>query len=210
MVGTTQSRILELLKRDGPQASPTLAAALGMTSAGVRQHLLTLERDGLVQRATVRGGRGRPRHTFGLTRQAEALHFPQGYADLACDLLEELHAAGGPDAVQRPLRARMEARASRDAAHLAPLSRGERLVAVAALQDAAGYMAHAEVEDAALVQRHCCIADAARRFPILCALEQEWIERLLGARVERTAHQLAGDHVCRYRVLSAEGDDRCS
>lgn len=210
MVGTTQSRILELLKRDGPQPSRTLAATLGMTSAGVRQHLVTLERDGWVQRATVRGGRGRPRHAYGLTRDAEARHFPQGYADLACDLLDELHATGGPDAVQRLLRARMETRAARDASRLAPLSPEERLEAVAGLQAAAGYMAHAEVERGELVQRHCCIADAARRFPVVCALEQEWIERLLGTRVERTAYQPAGDHACRYRVLPAEGDDRCS
>jgi len=212
VVGTTQMRILDLLKRGGPQPSRALAAALGMTSVGVRQHLLALERDGLVERGTARGGRGRPQHTYALTEHANRTRFPHAYDDLACDLLDELQAEGGPDAVNRVLRSRMETRVAQDVRHLDGKTTPARLAAVATLQDAAGYMAHAMVERGELVQRHCCILDAARRFPVLCALEQEWIERLLGTRVERTAHQMAGDHVCRYRILkpSAEGDDRCS
>ncbi len=212
MVGTTQSRILDLLKRGGPQASRTLAATLGMTAVGVRQHLVALQRDGLVERDSARGGRGRPQHTYALTEHANRTRFPHGYTELACDLLDELHAEGGPDAVDRVLVARMETRVAQDAHRVEGKTAAARLVAVAALQDAAGYMAHAEVERGELVQQHCCILDAARRFPMLCALEQEWIERLLGRRVERTAHQMAGDHGCRYRILeeSAEGDDRCS
>jgi len=212
MVGSTQSRILELLKRGGPQDSRSLAAALEMTSVGVRQHLVSLERDGLVERATARGGRGRPPHRYALTEHANRTHFPHAYAELACDLLDELQAQGGPDAVDRVLGARMQARVAEDAPSLEGKSAAARLLAVAALQDDAGYMAHAVVERGELVQRHCCIPDAARRFPVLCALEQEWIEQLLGTRVERTAHRLAGAHECRYRILrpSAEGDDRCS
>lgn len=209
MVGTTQSRILDLLKRDGPQPSRALAAALGMTSVGVRQHLVALERDGLVERDTARGGRGRPRHLYALTEHAHRTCFPHAYDELACDLLDALHAQGGPNAVDRVLQARMQTRVAQDAQTLAGKTIPARLVAVAALQDAAGYMAHADVERGELVQQHCCILDAARRFPALCAREQEWIERLLGTRVERTAHQMTGDTVCRYRILktSAEGVD---
>lgn len=212
MVGTTQSRILDLLKRDGPQASRALAAALGMTAVGVRQHLVSLERDGLVEHSTARGGRGRPRHTYMLTDHAQRTRFPAAYAELACDLLHEVQAQGGPDALVRVLSARMEARLAADARRVEGKAMAARLSAVAALQDAAGYMAEADLERGELVQRHCCIPDAARHFPALCAFEQTWIERLLGTRVERVAHQLAGDPVCRYRIreMSAEGDDRCS
>src|SRR5581483_685827 len=63
------------------------AAACAITVSGARQHLVALERDGLVAHRDLRDGPGRPRHLYGLTPAGDAL-FPRNYAGLANELLE--------------------------------------------------------------------------------------------------------------------------
>src|SRR5918999_5676713 len=83
----SRREILEGLKRSGEADAEAIAARLGMTPSGARQHLTALERDGLVAHRQERAGPGRPRHLFGLTPAGDAL-FPRTYAELTNELLE--------------------------------------------------------------------------------------------------------------------------
>ena len=47
-VESTRRQILELIKRQGEMTAGQLSEAIGITSMGVRQHLNSLERDGLI------------------------------------------------------------------------------------------------------------------------------------------------------------------
>jgi predicted ArsR family transcriptional regulator len=77
---STRGRIVTLLRRSG-RTVEGLARELGLTDNGVRAHLATLERDGVVrQRGSVRRGSGgdKPAYVYELTpeeacRIAEAL-----------------------------------------------------------------------------------------------------------------------------------------
>src|SRR5688572_1533602 len=80
-------RILEHVKRHGEAGADGIAADLGVTLSGARQHLTALERDGLLQHRSDRGGPGRPKHLFTLTAAGDAL-FPRAYAELTNELLE--------------------------------------------------------------------------------------------------------------------------
>ncbi len=60
-VQPTRRRILTRLKKDGGMTCQELAEALGITSMGVRRHLIMLERDGLVTYSAVQRGLGRPK-----------------------------------------------------------------------------------------------------------------------------------------------------
>lgn len=71
----TRRRVLEVLKRKGPQTAQTLSRTLGITSMGVRQQLNALERDGLIQYRIERKGLGRPGHVYLLTGAGDEL-FP--------------------------------------------------------------------------------------------------------------------------------------
>src|SRR6185437_9421418 len=83
----TRRALLEQIKRQGEVAVDRLAAAAEMTVSGTRQHLVALERDGLVAYREVREGPGRPRHLYSLTAAGDAL-FPRAYAELTNELLE--------------------------------------------------------------------------------------------------------------------------
>src|SRR3954469_11448670 len=71
---STRGQIVTLLRRGG-RTVEELAQGVGLTDNGVRAHLATLERDGIVwQRGTVSSsGGGKPAYVYELTSEAEAL-----------------------------------------------------------------------------------------------------------------------------------------
>src|SRR5215213_5697868 len=88
---STRGRIVTLLRRSG-RTVEELARELGLTDNGVRAHLATLERDGVVrQRGSVRrgSGGGKPAYVYELTPEAEDL-FPKAYEPVLRELLDAL------------------------------------------------------------------------------------------------------------------------
>src|SRR3712207_9274921 len=80
-----------LLRRAGFTVDE-LAQELGLTNNGVRAHLATLERDGIVRQGGVvrrESGGGKPAYGFELTPRAEDL-FPKAYEPLPHRLLDGL------------------------------------------------------------------------------------------------------------------------
>ncbi|HLG12606.1 MAG TPA: DeoR family transcriptional regulator [Dehalococcoidia bacterium] len=84
---TTKHQILELLKRTGSATIDEAAGALTIASMTARQHLLGLERDGLVQSEKVRRSNGRPHFLFYLTPKGDEM-FPRRFDLLAGILLD--------------------------------------------------------------------------------------------------------------------------
>jgi predicted ArsR family transcriptional regulator len=66
-----------------------LALKLELTDNAVRAHLVSLERDGLVQQSGVRRGARKPHYTYSLTTEAEKL-FPKAYDALLNQLITVL------------------------------------------------------------------------------------------------------------------------
>ena len=91
---TTKQQILVLLKRTGSVTVEEAAGALAVASMTARQHLVGLERDGLVQSEKVRRSTGRPHFLYSLTPKGEEM-FPRRYDLLAQILLDEV---GSPHA----------------------------------------------------------------------------------------------------------------
>jgi len=90
---STRGRIVALLRRSG-RTVEELARTLGLTDNGVRAHLATLERDGIVrQRGSVRrgSGGGKPPYVYELAPEGEDL-FPKGYAPVLLRLLDVVFA----------------------------------------------------------------------------------------------------------------------
>ncbi|MEW6420928.1 MAG: ArsR family transcriptional regulator, partial [Deinococcota bacterium] len=109
----TKHRLLELLKRRGPQTVQDLAASLGVSVPGARRHLSDLQEQGMVEARTERpGGRGRPQHVFLLTERGEAA-FPKTYSTLCVDVLRHVQELFGAGAVLQVLDARSAQLATR-------------------------------------------------------------------------------------------------
>jgi predicted ArsR family transcriptional regulator len=198
-----RGRILEILKTTGEATAAGLGASLGISSVGVRQHLLRLERDGLVRHRPVRNGRGRPSHVFELTEVANEA-FPQRYSDLLLTLIEAIRTTSGEQGLTSLFDTRTEIQEERYRADLEGKSLVERVEALAGIRDAEGYMAEAVPDGGSgwlLRERNCAIRAVAECCAEVCRGELELFQEVLPeADVIRLEHIASGDAACVYRI----------
>lgn len=204
----SRKEILHLLKLHQPLSVAQLAAALGISPMGTRQHLAILEREGLVQAAPRRLGPGRPGHVYTLTPRGDEL-FPRRYLDLALQLLSLVEAHGGPEELEGLLRLQAEQAVTELAPQMAGRALPEKVAVLAAFLERHGFMpGPADTQETSGAEKplslhlhNCPIRPVAQRYPMLCRLEAEALSRLLGARVRRTSCIAGGAFHCRYEIV---------
>src|SRR5713101_4682961 len=103
--GSTKREILLMLKREGQTDLQTLAEHLNISKMAVHKHVQELEEHGLVQRANLRGSKGRPRLGLQLAPKASGL-FPRAYAGVTCAALAYIEEKLGRKGVEEALRRR--------------------------------------------------------------------------------------------------------
>jgi predicted ArsR family transcriptional regulator len=86
---TSKQQLIALLKRTGSVTVEEAAGALSVASMTARQHLVGLERDGLVRSEKERSSTGRPHYLYTLTSKGEEM-FPQRFDLFAQVLLDEV------------------------------------------------------------------------------------------------------------------------
>jgi len=194
--GGNRERILGLLLHaPGPLSIPSLATQLGISRNATHQHVNSLERDGLIERAAQISTKGRPSQGFRLSPAGEAL-FPRQYALLARKLIGELARLLGPDALPEALiRIGQEI-----AGELAPrFGAGEEvsLSDIAGLMRDLGYEAHLAGEQE--IEAHNCVFhDLAMRDPTICAADLALLGTLSGRAVEHRRCMARGERSCRF------------
>ena len=206
----TRQRLLDLLKVEGPCDVRTLASRLKVSAMAVRQHLYALRIQKAVDSRDEMRPMGRPARIWSLKPAADR-YFPDSHAALSLELLRVARSALG----EGPLRERLiwwgRERARLLVKKLRPKpSLRTRLRALWAVHARQGYMPGIEAgKDGAmyLVQNHCPIRVAAAECDCLCEAELEFIRVALGPQgaVTRTAHLLAGQRSCAYRIEERHG-----
>jgi predicted ArsR family transcriptional regulator len=199
----TRRKILLALRQHGGLTASELAEMLGITSMGVRRHLMTLERDRLVTFDLGQRGKGRPSHIYRLSQQAEDI-FPKNYARLANELLGHLADDQGDAAVDRLFDQRAQRRIRTAQARLEGLSFPDRIAGLADILNSEGYLAEWQQVDAStfyIREHNCAVHDVAEQFGIACGSELAFISTVLSeAEVQREHHIMAGELMCAYRI----------
>jgi DeoR family transcriptional regulator, suf operon transcriptional repressor len=194
--------MLNALKKRGELRAEDLAATVGITTSGVRQHLQALETDGLVVHLERREGRGRPKHVYKLTPAADAL-YPRTYSELTNELLDYV-SADDPELLERIFQRRRERRLQQAETRLERLNGLEsRVRELTRILDEDGYLADVETDGAGyrIVEHNCAIFGVALKYGQACGSELEFIRAALPeAQIERVQHMIAGAHVCAYSV----------
>jgi DeoR family suf operon transcriptional repressor len=198
----SRRRILELVKRQGEAAAEGIASSLGVTLSGARQHLMALERDGLLEHRSARGGPGRPKHVFALTATGDAL-FPRAYAELTNELLEYVEDED-PALLERIFDRRAQRRLQRTQARTAGFPFADRVRVVAEVLDEDGYLADFTPRDDGsfvITEHNCAVLGVALHYGHACSSELAFLQAALPeAEVTRIAHRINGGHVCAYQV----------
>ena len=203
----SRERILSFLKTGGAHTAQALAARLGITPTGVRQHLKRLREEGLVEYRGERSGIGRPLRRWSLTAQGHE-RFPDGYGDLASSLLANARRVFGAAGLDKLIDARTRELTGLYREHVVSKpSLAGRVRALAELRDTEGYMAEWSKEadgSYLLIENHCAICSAAQGSPELCRSELELFRNCLGddVAIERTEHLLDGARRCAWRIAS--------
>lgn len=200
----SSDRILNELKRGGPQTASQLGEALGISPEGARQQLLRLANAGVVTASSQTTGVGRPAQRWQLAECSDR-YFPDTHTDLSLQLIEGVRQVFGENGLQQLLENRIACRLQ--SYRLALEGAGtlrEKVARLAQLRSDEGYMARWEENGEALllIEDHCPIHCAARTCATLCGSELALFRTLLGEtiRVERDEHLIAGARHCSYRI----------
>ncbi len=195
------------LKMRGAQTAAAIGEHLGTTGEAVRQQLVRLAEEGLVAPHSVSQGVGRPSQFWDLTETGNR-RFPDTHADLTVQLLHSVRSILGEDALDTLIAHRESETRRQYQARLKDLLLGERVLELAAIRSAEGYMADAEKQEDGswlFVENHCPICAAADACQGFCRAELQVFRAVLGpdVSVNRTEHILAGARRCAYVISPA-------
>jgi len=196
-----RAEILLELKRAQPLTARDMAEKLGVSANAVRHHLKDLEADALVSYGREQRGIGAPTFAFRLTSEGEAL-FPKRYEQTLTELLDRVAVKQGREAAVGMFDDHYSDLTRALQAELAGVEPERRLEAVARVMNDAGYMAEVDERNGAfrLAEHNCAIRSVAERFPEVCAAEAKFLQAVLAATVERTAHIVGGCNACEYAI----------
>lgn len=195
-IGRTQRlEILNTLKRTRGMSVNQLVAKMKMSYMGIKQHCLTLERDGYLDTWRRPQKMGRPEMVYRLTRRSHAL-FQEDSNAFTLELLKSVEEIYGPNASEKLLYHLFE----RKTAELREKIKGEnveeRAKQLAAIRDDEGHMSQ-YVNDPndggpQILECHSPIMNLIEKYEIIGRLEQDMFEKVLQTSVRREETRTSG------------------
>jgi predicted ArsR family transcriptional regulator len=200
---TTRGQIVSALRR-GTATVEELARAVGLTDNGVRSHLATLERDGLIRQAGVRRGQGagKPATLYEIHPEAEPA-LSHAYAPVLVALLDEL-AARVPAEQRDAIMGDVGRRLAQAAPPPGSADLESRVRTAAALLNSLGGETRLERGEGVLAIRGCgCpLSAATARRPEVCRAVQSLLTQIIGAPVRERCDR-DGRPQCCFEVPTA-------
>lgn len=200
---TQRSLMRALLRRKEGLTVQALAEALEISRNAVRQHLTSLERDGLAAKGRTRPSGGRPEQLYVLTEEGGE-RFPRQYSWFSELLLQTLQAeVGGVELDEklaemgRAVGASLRSRLPEDGGS------AERIAAIAEIMQEIGYDAVAKAENGERrIEAHNCVFHKlAAKCPEVCSFDLALLSASSGCRVEHRSCMVRGGDACRFDFL---------
>jgi predicted ArsR family transcriptional regulator len=197
-IGRTQRlEILNSLKRTRGMSVNELVGKMKMSYMGIKQHCLTLHRDGYLDTWRRPQKMGRPEMVYRLTRRTHDL-FPTDSNQFTLELLKSIHEIYGPNAPEKLLYNVFEKKTAALKAKVKGETVVERAKWLARVRDGEGYMSQfttSEEGGPQILECHSPIMNLIEQYPIIARLEQE---ALLGTRVRREMLRNSGLYECAF------------
>lgn len=198
----TREKILLFLKKRGPMSIDLLSRELHITSMGIRQHLLSLERKGLIEYITKRQGIGRPAFLYKLTDKADDL-FPKGYDKFILNLFKDIEKNEGRDKIEEIFKWRKN-RLLKDTKETLSDKKmiKDKIMSLRDLLETEGYFA--ELSDSnnhySLKIFNCPIYKIAVEYKDVCRYDLQLFRELLGKELSREECIIDGNPSCTYNL----------
>ncbi len=188
-IGRTQRlEILNTLKRTRGLSVNQLVARMHMSYMGIKQHCLTLERDGYLDTWRRPQKMGRPEMVYRLTRRSHGLFQADSNA-FTLELLQSIEEIHGPSAPDKLFYNMFERKTEQLREKVKGETVEQRARALAALRDEEGYMSQFVNEPneggTQILECHSPIMNLVEKYKSIGKLEQDMFEKLLGVPVRR-------------------------
>lgn len=206
-IGRTQRlEILNTLKRTRGLSVNELVAKMKMSYMGIKQHCLTLERDGYLDTWRRPQKMGRPEMVYRLTPRTHDL-FPCDSNQLTIDLLESAKEIHGPNAADKLLFNVFERKTAKLVEQVKGKTVADRARWLVKEREQEGYMSQFVTNAEGgpqILECHTPIMNLLDQYPIVSRLEQDLIERVLGTTVRREETRNSGLYECAFYFAAPE------
>ena len=204
-LGATQKRILQvILQANAPMRVEHLTRALNISRNATYQHVMALERDGFIERATITQTKGRPSQTYRLTEDGRA-QFPKHYALFANLLIGLVKSKMGSSELQACLEELGGSLAEEFKDRVQGLEGQALFLEVATIMEELGYESHSIAsalggDDYEIQAHNCVFHELAKQHEEVCALDIALISQLIGKPVEQCECVVRGGSCCRFKI----------
>lgn len=187
------------LERLGDGTVQDLCGTAQVTATAVRQRLRRLQSLGLVDRQTIRSGRGRPHHTYHVTDLGRR-QIGDNYTELARLLWNELQAIDELDVRHRVTGRIRDAMVRQYGSKVHGESLNDRFSQLRIALADRGFSVDVVSDDLLPVLRenHCPYHDLAQQDSGICEFEQQVFEQVLGVPLKLTSCCRDGDRCCEF------------
>jgi len=200
-IGRTQRlEILNSLKRSKGMSVNELVRKMKMSYMGIKQHCLTLQRDGYLDTWRRPQKMGRPEMVYRLTRRTHDL-FTSDSNQFTVELLKSVQETYGPNAPEKLLYNVFERKTAVLKSKVNGDTVEERAKWLARARDAEGYMSQYTTDEKGgpqILECHSPIMNLLDRYPIIGRLEQGLFEGVLGTSVRREEARNSGLYECAF------------
>lgn len=204
ILGTRQQALLRLLlKRKSGLTVEEISKSLKVTRNAVRQHLASLENNGLVASGGTRPSGGRPEQLYVLSDAGKEL-FPRHYSWLAQLVVESIRQETGAEGLRARLQAMGASVAQRmRSQHPGLATREQKVEKLSELMQDLGYdtrdntdRAHTTIE-----ADNCIFHSLAMKNPEVCAFDLALLSTFADSKVDHQECMARGGNVCRFKFL---------
>jgi predicted ArsR family transcriptional regulator len=196
--------ILAEIKRSQGLSVSQLCERINLSYMGVKQHCVSLERDGYLDTWRRPKGMGRPEKAYRLTPLAQEF-FPSEHTNFTGEILRSLEEVYGPAAPEKILYQIFQNQTAKLRTRVTGNTLEERTRSLVSLRDQDGYMSeyyfNPDIQRHQIIEYNSPLLVIADRFKILIQLENALIENILGTRIHREQERVSGLYKCQFTLM---------
>ncbi|MEO6075261.1 MAG: helix-turn-helix domain-containing protein [Dokdonella sp.] len=209
VLGQRQQDLLKLLLRNkAGMTVDELSRQLDITRNAVRQHLIALERDGLITTGISRPSGGRPEQLYVLSDQGKEI-FPRQYSWFAELVVESIRDEAGEQVLKDRLDRMGERIADRLRDESAPAaSQHGQVEKLAAIMQSMGYATGGAtlVDGESVIEAdNCVFHNLAMKNPDICRFDLAMMSKFTDTKIDHQECMALGGNVCRFKFASKPG-----
>ncbi len=197
-------QILAEIKRSQGLSVAELCEKIKLSYMGVKQHCVSLEKDGYLDTWRRPKGMGRPEKAYRLTDLAQEF-FPTEYTDFTLEVLESIALVYGEAAPEKILYRIFQKQIAVLKEKVTGTNLEERARSFAMLREAEGYMSEFYLDNDSghfqIIEYNSPLLAVADRFKFVYQLEQQLFEQVLEVKVTRELERVAGLYKCVFTLL---------